>query len=551
MPADPVTELRFAVRSAIATLGAEAAAEPTLERPPNAELGDYSTNAAMLLAKALGEPPRAIAERLGAELESALGADVDRVEVAGPGFLNLFLDDAWYRRAVAGMVGTQAFATAPPSGEAVLLEFVSANPTGPLTVAAGRGAAFGDALARVLQAAGHDVSREYYLNDAGSQIRIFAASIAARMRGEEPPEGGYTGEYVGELAEELRAGGGAPDDLDGLARRGTEAMRKRVEATLDRFGVRYDTWSSERELQERGALEATLAALGEAGHTYEREGALWLRTSELGDDKDRVLIRSDGEPTYFATDIAYHRDKLARSNGHMITPLGADHHGYVARMKAAFAALGADPDRYEAPIMQLVNVVEGGERARMSKRKGEFVTLDELLDDIGTDAARFFLMQRSHDTTLDLDLELARTRSQENPVYYVQYAHARIASILRKAQAEGRSADEEAITAGATGTDALAAACEPSERALIARLLALPDEIATAASKRAPHRLTAYGTAVAADFHAFYRDCRVVGADEETGVEGLEAARLGVCLATRRAVAQTLDLLGISAPESM
>jgi arginyl-tRNA synthetase len=551
MPPDPVTELRVAVRDAISKLGAEPASEPTLERPPSADLGDYSTNAAMLLASSLGEAPRDIAERLGAEVAAAMGSEVDRVDVAGPGFLNLFLDDGWHRRAVAGILAAERFGAAEPREPGVLLEFVSANPTGPLTVASGRGASFGDALARTLELAGHTVSREYYLNDAGTQIRSFAASIAARIRGDEPPEDGYSGDYVIELAEVLGAAGADESDLDDLARRGVEAMRGRIESTLGRFRVRFDTWSSERELHARGALAATLEALADRGHTYEQAGALWLRTSELGDDKDRVLVRSDGEATYFAGDIAYHRDKLERWDGLMLTPLGADHHGYVKRMKAAFAALGADPDRYEAPLMQLVNVVEGGERSRMSKRKGEFVTLDDLIDDIGADAARFFLLQRSHDTALDLDLELARRRSQENPVYYVQYAHARIASILRKAQEEGGPGSEPEIATVAGADRALAAACEPSEGALVRRLLELPEEVQLAASKRAPHRLCSYASAVAADFHAFYRDCRVVGADAEAGVEGLEAARLGVCLAAKRVIASTLELLGTSAPERM
>jgi arginyl-tRNA synthetase len=552
MRTDPLNDLRAAVGSAVASVGGEPEAEgPALERPPKPELGHYSTNAAMRLGSQLGEAPRTIAERLGAVLETGLGPLADRVEVAGPGFLNLFLGDAWHRDAVKRILEADRFGAAARRDPGVLLEFVSANPTGPLTAAGGRGAAFGDSLARVLDAAGHRVSREYYLNDAGTQIRNFARSIAARMKGEEPPEDGYSGAYVSELASELADAGADPSDLDELARRGAEAMRIRIEATLERFAVRFDTWSSERELLERGELDATLEALAAAGHTYERDGALWLRTSAHGDDKDRVLIRSDGEPTYFATDIAYHRDKLERGAELMIDPLGADHHGYVPRMKAAIAALGADPDRYEAPIMQLVNIVERGERTRMSKRKGEFVTLDELLDDIGPDAARFFLLQRSNDTALDLDLELARSRSQENPVYYVQYAHARIASILRKAAAEGAAASDAAIAAAAAAAPARAAGCEPSEGALVRRLLELPEEVSIAAERRAPHRLTAYAMAVAADFHAFYRDCRVVGADAGAGVDGLEAARIGVCLASKRVIARSLDLLGISAPERM
>jgi arginyl-tRNA synthetase len=553
---DPLGQLRAAIRSATEALRDGGAGEvmPTLERPPKPELGDYSTNAAMLLAPVRGEPPREIAERLREQLGGELGASADRIEVAGPGFLNVFLTGPWYRSAVVAILeaGERFGAGLLEPPERVLVEFVSANPTGPLTAASGRGAAFGDSLARTLELAGNRVEREYYINDMGGQVERFAESIAARMRGTEPPEDGYAGEYVTELAAELAAAGADPDDLDDLARRGTEAMRVRIAASLDRFGVRFDSWFSERSLHEGGLIDAAIAELRERGHVYESEGAVWLRTTEFGDDKDRVLVRSDGDPTYFAADIAYHRDKLERGAERLIDPLGADHHGYVPRMKAAIAALGGDPDRFEAPIMQLMHVVERGERARMSKRKGEFVSLDELMDDIGADATRFFMLQRSHDTPFDLDLELARSQSQDNPVYYVQYAHARIASILRKAAAEGRTtaagdgADEAAVTAGATGEAALAAAAEASERALIKRLLELPAEVEAAAGRRAPHRLCAYGTAVAADFHAFYRDCQVVGAPG-----GLEAARLGLCVATRRVIATTLGLLGVSSPDRM
>ena len=550
MSADPVSELRRAVVAASEDLG-EGNGQPSLERPPKPELGDYSTNAAMLLAKSAGRPPREIAADISARLAEGLGDAVREVTVAGPGFVNVFFADRWYRDAVADVLAAESFGHSTEQRRDVLLEFVSANPTGPLTVAGGRGAAYGDSLARVLSAAGHQVSREYYVNDAGTQIRNFAASIAARMRGEEPPEDGYAGEYIGELADELRAEGVEPDDLDRLAIRGVELMRARIEATLERFGVRFDVWSSERALHEAGAVTKMVERLREAGHVFERDGAVWLRTTEFGDDKDRVLIRSDGQPTYFAADVAYHADKLERGADLMIDPLGADHHGYVPRMKAAVACLGADPERYEAPILQLVHIVEGGERARMSKRKGEFVTLDELMDDIGVDAARYFLVQRSHDTTIDLDLDLARSQSQDNPVYYVQYAHARIASILRKAESEGRNADEAEIAAGARADAVRGAPTEPAERALLRRLLDLPAEIEAAAERRAPHRICAYATATAADFHSFYRDCRVVGADEEAGVEGLEAARLALCLATKRVLATALDLIGCSAPERM
>jgi arginyl-tRNA synthetase len=438
---DPLEKLRATIRSAAGAMrdAAPDAITPTLERPPKPELGDYSTNAAMLLAPAFGQAPREVAERLRSELDARLAGSAERVEVAGPGFVNLFLADRWHRESLAAQLDAgDAFGRSTPERpERVLVEFVSANPTGPLTVAAGRGAAYGDSLARLLELAGHEVEREYLLNDVGGQVRRFAESIAARKQGREPPEDGYRGEYVVELAGDLAAAGTDPADLEELARSGTEAMRERIEATLERFGVRFDTWFSERSLHEGSKIQAAIEHLRRRGHVYESEGAIWLRTTEFGDDKDRVLVRSDGEPTYFAADIAYHRDKLERGAERMIDPVGADHHGYLPRMRAAIEALGHDPDLYEAPIMQFVRLVEGGERARMSKRKGEFAALDDLIDDIGVDAARFFMLQRSHDTTLDLDLELARLQSQDNPVYYVQYAHARIASILRKAVAEG------------------------------------------------------------------------------------------------------------------
>lgn len=544
---DPIRRLREAVSAATKALadGSAKRPEPTLERPPRPELGDYSTNAAMLLAPAIGTAPRELAGRLSEELSAQLGPDVERIEVAGPGFLNLFLASRWYRQATAELLAAGGLVT-PAPGERVLVEFVSANPTGPLTVASGRGAAYGDSLARLLEVTGHVVEREYLLNDVGGQVQRFAASIAARMDGREPPEDGYRGGYVAELAAELAREGFEPGELDRLARRATEAMRERIAATLERFGVRFDTWFSERSVHERGAIDEVVALLRERGHVYESEGATWLRTTGFGDDKDRVLIRAGGEPTYFAADVAYHRDKLERGWERLIDPLGADHHGYVARMRAAIEALGADPERFEAPILQFVHLVDKGERAGMSKRRGDFVTLDELIDDIGVDAARFLMLQRSHDTTVDLDLELARSQSQENPIYYVQYAHARIASILRKAVTEGRTGDEDALTSAAAADEALSADTEPAERMLVRRLLELPAEVRSAAERRAPHRLCAYATATAADFHAFYRDCRVVGAGQ-----GLEAARLGLCVAAKRTIATTLGLLGVTAPERM
>jgi arginyl-tRNA synthetase len=543
---DPIADLRSAVDRAARTLrdGEPTEPEPTLERPPKPELGDYSSNAAMLLAAPLGENPREVAARLAAELGEQLGEGmVDRIEVAGPGFVNFFLADAWYRQAMVSLAASGEGVMATPTGspERVLVEFVSANPTGPLHVGGGRHAAYGDALVRLLEAAGHEVQREFYVNDAGGQIERFAASIAARMRGEEPPEDGYEGAYVSELGERIAGEGIGPGDLKAVGDRGVELILENVRATLDRFGVRFDTWFSERDLYSRGEVDAALAQLEQHEHTYRSEEALWLRTTTFGDDKDRVLIRANGEPTYLAADVAYHWDKLERGFERLIDVFGADHHGYVPRLRAAIAGLGADPERFEALIMRLVHIVEAGERAQMSKRSGEFVSLDELLDDIGVDATRWFMLWRSHDTTVDLELELARRQSNDNPVYYVQYAHARIASILRKAE-QGSAQVAGGVAVATPGT-----ALEPSERALIKRLLEFPGEVGEAAERRAPHRICTYSTAVAADFHGFYRDCQVVGAEGE----GVEASRLALARLTKRTIAGALGLLGISAPERM
>jgi arginyl-tRNA synthetase len=386
-------------------------------------------------------------------------------------------------------------------------------------VASARGAAIGDSLARLLEFAGDEVEREYYINDYGTQVRLFGESIRARARGEDPPEGGYQGDYVEELAAAIE--GAADADPDDLARQGVALMMERVRQTLERFRVRFDRFFSERAMYEDGAVERVFEQLGD--HIYEHEGARWLRTTEFDDDKDSVLVRSSGEPTYFASDIAYHEDKRERGYERLIDVWGADHHGHVKRMLAAWRALGGTEGA--------LNLMEGGQRARMSKRQGEFVTTDDLLDDIGVDAARFFLLQRSHDTTIDLDLALARERSNENPVYYCQYAHARIASILRRAEKE---------------PDASAAAAElhPSEKELIKKLLEFPEEISIAAERRAPHRLTTYVLALAQAFSAFYRDCKVVGTPEE-------GFRLALSLQTQRVIARALDLLGVEAPESM
>ena len=546
-PTDSIAELKGAVEAAARALrdGEPTEPAPTLDRPPKPDLGDYSSNAAMLLAGPLGDNPRAVAERLRGELEGSLGdaGSLDRVEVAGPGFVNLYLSDAWYRRALAALVGAgEDLGPAPTAApERILVEFVSANPTGPLHVGGGRGAAYGDAVVRLLAAVGHQVEREYYINDAGSQITHFARSISARMKGEDLPEGGYQGDYVVELGKEIAAAGIDPDDLDAVGDRGIALMIEQVRETLRRFGVVMDTWFSERSLVDRGDAEAALVKLDAGGHTYRHEGALWLRTTDFGDDKDRVLIRSDGEPTYLMPDIAYHWDKLERGFVRLIDVLGADHHGYVARLRASIEALGGDSDGFEALIMSLVHIIEDGQRAQMSKRSGDFVSLDDLIDDIGTDAARWFMLSRSHETTVDIDLALARKQASENPVYYVQYAHARIASI------RGKAGEDRVSAALAAVGGPPAVALEPAERALVKKLLAFPEEVSEAAARRAPHRIATYALELGQAFAAFYRDCPVKDAEPEQ----LKSFRIGLSVSAKRTLARALDLLGVSAPESM
>jgi arginyl-tRNA synthetase len=536
----PLEELHQAVRDAAAALG-DGAAEARLERPRKPDFGDYSTNAALLLAPALKAAPREIAERLGAELADRLGAGLERVEIAGPGFLNLFLAERWFTEALGRVIaeGEGFGGGSAQRPERIDIEFVSANPTGPLTVAHGRHAAHGDALARILEFEGHDVTREFYINDYGSQVVRLAESVRALARGEPLPEDGYRGDYVAQLVPVERA---RELELDELGAEACAACMAMIRATLERFGVRHDVWFSERSLHEGdpSRVERALAALAERGDTYSSDGALWLRTSAHGDDKDRVLERSSGEHTYFTSDIAYHQDKLARGFERLIDIWGADHHGYMRRMSAAFEALGGPPGALELLILQFVHLVDAGGRTAMSKRKGEFVTLDELIDEIGVDAARFFLLQRSHETTVELDLALAVRRSNDNPVYYVQYAHARIASMLAKA---GAARVEQALAEIA----AAGASHHPSELALLKKLLAFPAELGEAAARRAPHRIAAYALELAQDFTAFYRDCRVVGAEPQA----TESFRIALSVATQRTIARALGLLGVSAPSEM
>jgi arginyl-tRNA synthetase len=548
--ASPVESLRAAVEAAAAATAGEAAeapkSRPTLERPRQADHGDYATNAAMVYAKALKSSPRDVAARLADSLTSELGPSLDRVEVAGPGFLNLFLSDAWYVDALGHVVssGDEYGAGGAGAFERIDVEFVSANPTGPLHVGHARNAAYGDALARLFSWVGHDVTREFYINDFGSQVANFGRSVQARARGEEVPADGYVGEYVATLALEIPDA--ATRDVDEVGREAVAMMVERAKASLHAFGVEFDVWFSEESLHLAGpdgvsGVTHGFDVLAEQGHTFTDEGALWLRTTDFGDDKDRVIERSTGEHTYFASDIAYAQNKRERGFDRMVYVLGADHHGYIGRMRAAYEALGGEPDRLDLLIMQFVHLVRGGEKVSMSKRAGEFVTLDDLVEEIGVDAARWFLLNRSHDTTIEVDLALAKSQTSENPVYYVQYAHARIAAVLRKA------GEERVADALAEGFPASGLTLHPSERALIAKLLAWPQESTEAAERRAVHRVAAYALELAQAFSAFYRDCQVVGAEPYE----LESFRIALSVATQRTIARALDLLGVSAPTEM
>ena len=536
-----VEQLHETVRDAAATLVGDSAVARAvkLERPPRAELGDYSTNAALLLAPKLGLPPRDVAQTLAIELGSRLGSVLARTEVAGPGFLNLFLSDQWLAAALGGVLeaGDRFGAAEKAAAARIDVEFVSANPTGPLHIGHARGAAYGDALSRLLAFRGFEITREFYINDYGSQVRKLGESVAAIARGEPVASDGYHGDYVATLVPAERA---LQLDIDELSREALAACLEQIRASLERFGVRFDVWFSERSLHESGAVERVLERLAANGESYRSEGALWLRTSTHGDDKDRVLERSDGDTTYFASDIAYLEDKRSRGFDRMIYVWGSDHHGYEARMKSACAALGGDPETVELIALQFVHLVGGGgARVAMSKREGEYVTLAALGEPVGVDGARYFLRARAADPTGALDSARAGSRSADNPVYYVQYAHARIASLLAKL---GSDRVEEAL-----GEVAPVPSLHPSERALLKRLLAFPADLEDAAERRAPHRVATAVLDIAQQFTAFYRDCHVVGAKPRAS----ESLRIALALATQRTLAISLGLLGVSAPDRM
>jgi arginyl-tRNA synthetase len=546
-----VEGLREGIRAAAPELGlGDEVPEPELLAPKQPDHGDFATNVALALARRAGRAPRDVAATIVASLPEA--PFVERVEVAGPGFVNVWVTDDWLYDALRRVAAEgAAYGRAERTGRRVQVEFVSSNPTGPLTVGHARNAAIGDALARLLEFTGWEVEREYYFNDAGGQMDRFGASVEARylrLVGREVPfpEDGYRGAYVEDLAREiLDEHGAALADLPGPKRMSTlrdEGARRilaGIEATLERFGVRFDTYTSESDLAARGEIDRAVERLRASGHLYELEGALWFRSTAFGDDKDRVVVRSNGEHTYFGADCAYLLDKFDRGFDHLVYVLGADHHGTVARLRGAAAALGLDPDRVEILIYQWVSFLRGGVPVPMSTRAGRFVTLDELIDEVGTDAARFHLLMFSAEHTMSFDLEEVARRSLDNPVYYVQYGHARIASILRTAAERGiRMRPVERADLGLLRHEA--------ETALLRALAEAPAAIAEAASLRAPHRLTHRAQELAARFHRFYTDCRVVSDDEE-----LTQARLWLCAGAKQVLAILLGLLGVSAPERM
>ena len=506
--ADPVQLLAAAVSDV-------AGVPVALERPTDPAHGDYSTNVALRLASELKQPPREVAQELADRVVTL--PEVERAEVAGPGFLNLFLADDWFAQVLGeALTAGSAFgggSASPP--ERVQVEMVSANPTGPITVASARNGAYGDCVARLLSFAGHTVEREYYYNDAGGQMDRFRESVEAARRGQQPPEDGYHGDYIAGLAQE-------PGDP--VAR-----MLGLMEAALDRFRIHFDTY--ERQSLVETEIPEAIALLD----TFEQEGALWARTSAHGDEKDRVLVRSDGTPTYFAADAAYVRRKYAKGFDRLVYVLGADHHGYVARLQALAEMLGHPRASLEVLIYQLVHLTKGGEATKMSKRRGDVVFLDDFVDEIGVDAARWYLVSRGHDQTIEIDVDLAAEKTAKNPVFYVQYAHARIAGILRNAPADLVAQSHTVSPAGPLAAE---------ERDLVKRLAEFPGVASEAAARRAPHAIPTYAIRVADDFHRFYHHHKVLGSPEE-------GFRLGLCTVTKTVVARCLDLVGVEAPDSM
>ena len=522
-------------------------ASVVVERPKNRDHGDYATNVALQLAKKAGLKPRDLAGLLAERLEKVDG--IGAVDIAGPGFLNVTVAEGTQGRVAADIVvaGSEYGHTKTLAGQRINVEFISANPTGPLHLGHTRWAVVGDAIARVLAAAGAEVTREFYINDRGNQMDLFGASIEAAALGEPIPEDGYQGDYIKTLAERIVARQpdilDLPDDERRVAFReaGYELQLKEQQEQLEKFHTHFDVWFSERSLHE-GDVAASLEKLRDQGHLFDADGALWMRTTDFGDDKDRVLIRSNGELTYFASDTAYYVNKRERGFDRCIYLLGADHHGYVGRLKAMAACAGDDPDQtLEVLIGQMVKITKGGEEVRLSKRAGDIVTLDELVDEIGVSALRYSLARYPADSPLTLDIEQITRQASDNPVFYVQYAHARVASILRNAEqlgiAFGPDADTSLLTHEKEGT-------------LLRALAEFPRVVATAAQLREPHRVARYLEETAATYHRFYDECRVLPRGDEEPTD-LHRARLLLVAATRTVLANGLDLLGVDAPERM
>ena len=534
MVTDSLTE---ALRAALTASGLDAPAEIHLERPARREHGDWSSNIALVTAKAAGRNPRELAADLVAALEADPAPHVVKVEIAGPGFVNFHLDDGWLHDTLTQVVteGTEGFARPDlGQGKKVMVEFVSANPTGPLHAGHARGAVYGDSVARLLERTGHDVSREFYVNDRGVQMQHFADSLVARKAGQEPSEEGYQGAYITEWAQEM------PEDADPLEWGLARARQDQID-TLAGLGITFDVWFSERSMVATGAIEQALADLRERGVAYDQDGATWLRSSDYGDDKDRVLVKSDGEYTYLLPDVAYHRDKFARGFELVINVWGADHHGYVSRLKAAVQALGHDPDELEIVITQLVNLLKAGQPVRLSKRTGQLVTIDEIVDEVGSDSARITFLLQSMDSPQTVDLAEVASQAMENPVFYVQYAHARIASI-------GRKIAELGIQRAPLADVDLGLLTHERELELLRSLSELPEVVIGATLGRAPHQVTTWVRDLAGRFHGFYHDCYVVADSVDPA---LTQARLWLVEAVRVGLAIGLDLLGASAPDEM
>jgi arginyl-tRNA synthetase len=548
-PADLAELLRSTAAAVLIEHGLDPAALPetvTVERPRNPEHGDYATNLALQVGKKAGANPREFAGWLVAAL-----ADADAIaaaEVAGPGFVNLRIETAAQGVMVANIVaaGADYGRSGLLDGQNVNLEFVSANPTGPIHIGGTRWAAVGDALGRLLTTQGATVVREYYFNDHGAQIDRFVNSLIAAVKGEPAPEDGYAGAYISDVAAQVLAK--APDAMslpdveqhETFRAVGVDLMFGQIKSSLHEFGTDFDVYTHEDSMHSSGRVDQAIAKLRETGAIYEKDGATWLRTTEFGDDKDRVVIKSDGQPAYIAGDLAYYLDKRQRGFDLCIYMLGADHHGYIARLKAAAAALGDDPDTVEVLIGQMVNLVRDGQPVRMSKRAGTVITMDDLVESIGVDAARYALIRSSVDSPIDIDLALWSSASAENPVYYVQYAHARLCALAR-------SADELGLTPDLAHLEQLS---HDKEGTLMRSLGEFPRVLQSAAALREPHRVSRYLEDLAGDYHRFYDSCRVLPQGDEPASD-LHRARLALCAATRQVIANGLAILGVSAPERM